>query len=547
MHLSRLYHTLRPLKSIQFRNRLWRWIRRPRANRSAPPPLRDPSGQWVEPVGMIPRMGEGNRFRFLGVERSVDGPEDWAPSEASRLWSYNLHYFEDLCAPGADSRRDRHRSLLSRWVKENPPGAPVAWDPYPLSLRVVNWIKWSLELGPLEQEILDSLAIQARWLVPSLEYHLLGNHLLANAKALLFLGCFFKGAEGERWLRLGSEILARELEEQVLPDGGHFELSPMYQAIVTADMLDLFNLFRLYPGLVPESLSDAVRAVLPRMLSWLQSMNHPDGGPAFFNDSALDIAPSLEGMEAYALRLGLSTAPIPGEGIRNLGDSGYCRLQQGQGVLIMDAGEIGPSYLPGHAHADTLSVEFSLAGRRVLVNGGTSTYEGGELRRLQRSTAAHSTLELGGRNSSDVWGAFRVGKRAHPLLRRTWEKFGVLYAKCGHNGYLKSKPGLIVWRTCELYPAGLRIIDSLDGTTEGLTVEAVSRFHLHPDVQAVLGPDGCGGKLLLPGGRVLNWQTEGARVEIVPGKWYPEFGKELDNVCLELHLTGQECFFGLDW
>lgn len=543
LRLARLYHTLKPLRSVQFRNRVWRKVRRPRADLSAPPPLRGMAGQWIEPAPPTVRLGEGNRFRFLNVERAVDTPADWAPDDVSRLWSYNLHYFEDLCAADADTRLDRHRALLQRWMRENPPGAGVAWDPYPLSLRVVNWIKWSLAHGPLEDGMPASLAVQARWLMQSLEYHLLGNHLLANAKALTFLGCFFAGPEADRWRKTGCRILAAELPEQFFSDGGHFELSPMYQATLTSDLLDLFNLTRLYPGTVPPELADSIRALLPRALSWLQAMTHPDGGPAFFNDAALDIAPELAGLEAYALRLGLSTVPAPADGIRTLGDSGYFRLQQGQGVLFFDGGEVGPSYLPGHAHADTLAVEFSFAGRRILVNGGTSLYESGPLRERQRSTAAHSTVEIGGKNSSDVWAAHRVGKRARPLLRRSWRKHGVLYAKCGHDGYADTENGLLVWRTCELYPAGLRIIDTLEGAASS----AISRFHLHPDVEPTVGGNGDSGELRLPGGRVLLWQAEGARVELVNETWYPEFGAERPSRGLELHLSGHESIFGLQW
>src|SRR5262249_13815017 len=145
-----------------------------------------------------------------------------------KLWRYNLHYFDDLNAYDAAQRQEWHCSLLSQWVCENTPGFGTGWEPYPTSLRMVNWIKWVLTGNRLPAECIQSLAVQARWLSQRLEIHLLGNHLLANAKALLFAGIFFDGAEADEWLVRGLRILEREVAEQVLPDGGHIERSPMY-------------------------------------------------------------------------------------------------------------------------------------------------------------------------------------------------------------------------------------------------------------------------------------------------------------------------------
>ena len=80
---------------------------------------------------------------------------------------------------------------LEKWIEENPPAIGNAWEPYTISLRVVNWIKWALKGNTLKDSYTHSLAIQVRYLQSSLEIHLLGNHLIANAKALFFAGLFF--------------------------------------------------------------------------------------------------------------------------------------------------------------------------------------------------------------------------------------------------------------------------------------------------------------------------------------------------------------------
>ncbi|MFO1266416.1 MAG: heparinase II/III family protein [Rubrivivax sp.] len=111
-------------------------------------------------------------------------------------------------------------------------------------MRIVNWIKWFLAGEPAQAPWLASLAVQARWLAQRLEWHLLGNHLFANAKALFFAGLFFEGREADEWLATGARILERELPEQVLDDGGQFERSPMYHALALEDVLDLLNVLR---------------------------------------------------------------------------------------------------------------------------------------------------------------------------------------------------------------------------------------------------------------------------------------------------------------
>src|SRR5262249_17076636 len=127
----------------------------------------------------------------------------WNDPSLDRLWLYNLHYFDDLNAENCGARRDWHRALIERWIHENPPGTGTGWEPYPTSLRIVNWIKWSLSGNLLSEMVLDSISLQASWLAQRLEWHLLGNHLFANAKALVFAGLFFDGILAGEWLDRG--------------------------------------------------------------------------------------------------------------------------------------------------------------------------------------------------------------------------------------------------------------------------------------------------------------------------------------------------------
>jgi uncharacterized heparinase superfamily protein len=352
---------------------------------------------------------------------------------------------------------------MRKWIAENPVGIGNGWEPYPLSLRICNWIKWSLSGHALEPSVLESLVLQARYLARTIEYHLLGNHLFANAKALVFAGTFFDGEAADGLLASGLRILAKELPEQVLGDGGHFERSPMYHSQILEDVLDLVNLHRTFPDLLPDWSS-----VSARMVGWLQNMTHPDGQIAFFNDAAFGVTPAPKDLTGYAERLAIEPERLP------LGDSGYIRLENDRSVVLFDAAPIGPDYQPGHSHADTLSFELSHLGQRLVVNSGTSTYETGSERQHQRRTAAHNTIQIDGIDQSEVWAGFRVARRAYPFDVRTDHQS---FAEAAHDGYRRLKNPLIHRRRLELGADGLAITDMIEGTGEH---EIEVFFHIHP-------------------------------------------------------------------
>jgi len=416
--VARLWRTVRHLRWVQFTGRLRVKLQRPQPDLRPAPALRPAVAAWAEPARRGPSLLGPATMRYLGEQRSLEDV-GWDAPTVPLLWRYNQHYFDDLCAQGAAGRAAWHRALLTRWIAENPPGRGTAWAPYPTSLRIVNWVKWwgtSAGTCPPETAWVHSLAVQARWLTQRLEWHLLGNHLFANAKALVFAGLYFQGPEAEAWLALGQRILLRELPEQVLPDGGQFERSPMYHALALEDVLDLLNALQAYRLAQTEALQAQLAAVVPKMLDWLRCMARPDGSLVRFNDCADGIAPSVEELERYARALGFATTPRPSvDSLIRMEPSGYARLQ-GPGALVwLDLAPVGPDYLPGHAHADTLSFELVVDGRPVVVNRGTSVYGDGPRRQLERGTAAQSTVAVAGLDSSEVWAGFRVGRRAHVL------------------------------------------------------------------------------------------------------------------------------------
>ena len=410
--------------------------------------------------------------------------EDWNNLEWEKLWLYNLHYFDDLQAWDASSKKKLHSDLVDKWIRENPPGMGNGWEPYPSSLRIVNWIKWGLAGNSLSDEALHSLAVQARCLFKKLEYHLLGNHLFANAKALIFAGLFFDGPEAGSWLNKGLQILDKQVGEQILADGGHFELSPMYHSIILEDLLDLVNLMNTYGMEVPGIWLNSI----PRMTYWLEGMCHPDGDISFFNDAALGIASTLKDLKAYSRRLGFVETALSRKGLSEFRESGYVRLENRGAVLIADVGKIGPDYLPGHAHADTLSFELSVQGQRIFVNSGISCYGNSQERLAQRGTESHNTMSLDHKNSSQVWSGFRVAKRAYPLgLEVEAMSDKSFRIRCGHDGYTRLAGKPVHWREWLLTQAVLEIKDCVTGGG----VRGRASYYLYPGATVKIGRASC--------------------------------------------------------
>ncbi|AEV61677.1 heparinase II/III family protein [Pseudomonas ogarae] len=541
---SRFFNTIRYLTLRQVVFRFYYRFARVRQREYDDVRSRTWSSGWSAPRWSELSTEDGIAFTFLGVEGDVRDPADWQAGQHSKLWLYNLHYLDDLNAKDIDTTPALAETLIRNWTQANPPISGDGWEPYPLSLRVVNLVKWFARNESLAGSRLESLATQADALSQQLEYHILGNHLFANGKALVFVGAYLSGAKADEWLAKGLQILDEEVAEQFLQDGGHFELSPMYHATLLWDMCDLVNLAQC-SGL-PELNQRLPRwqAVISRGLAWLRSLLHPDGKIGFFNDAAFGVAPDFMHIEEYAARLGISIAPDAPDPVAFLNSAtGYAVVRPKTGVkALLDLAQVGPDYQPGHAHADTLSFELSVFGQRLVVNSGTSQYGEGAERQRQRSTGAHSTVEVAGQDSSEVWAGFRVARRARPTIERFDLQDGVSYIQASHNGYRRLSSSLIHRRTWTFSEDRLEMIDQI--TSDQFV--AVARLYIHPDVSLSQGASrfvadmGTGKKVVI--------ELAGAdQVRVVASTWHPGFGCSIANQCIEATFSGRPLTTHIHW
>jgi uncharacterized heparinase superfamily protein len=483
--------------------------------------------------------GSGTDFRFLNAAKTFNGGDiDWKSAEMPKLWRYNLHYFDYLLDEDRSLESKRH--LISHWIASNPIGTEDAWEPYTVSLRIVNWVKWFLQQPLVVQpEWLNSLYLQASWLEKNIEYHILANHYLKNGKALFVAGVFFDGNDAERWLSKGLRILAEEAEEQFLADGGHYERSPMYHSLCLEDYLDVLNLTIVNPSLVNQELVKRLTQKVNEALDFLNDICMPDGEIPLFNDSAFGIAPPPAHIFDYARRVNgyAQTSPPSTRMIIKKADSGYFGMHTGGDMMIIDCGPVGPEYQPGHAHCDTLSYELALDDQRVIVDSGMYDYEAGARRRYARSTKGHNTISVDREEQSEIWSVFRVARRAKPIGAAIVPlSGGGLRFEGMHDGYRRLPGQVLHKRVIEYDGCGAwTVLDEVTGMGKHT---AESYIHLHPEYSTRNGKDGI--EILKKDGKAIGrLEVIGnAAIRFEAGQYFPEFGREHKNAVIVLSCSG---------
>lgn len=413
-----------------------------------------------------------NTFEFLNLSHTFSENIDWNFAKYGKLWTYNLNYFEFLHQENLDC--ETGLTLIKDYI-QSAETLQDGLEPFPIALRTIFWIKFLVKHQIQDSEIDAFLYAQVQLLSRKIEYHLLGNHLLENGFAFFYAAFYFSN---NQLLKISNKILLPQLEEQILNDGAHFEVTPMYHQLMLYRVLDCLNLVDNNPNIFAEKKLPNFRNKASKMCAWLREMTFENGEMPRFNDSTSGIAPSSKSLLTYADSLGISKKEI------QLSDSNYRIFRTEKYELVVDVGGITPSYIPGHAHADSLHFVLHKNGLPLIVDTGISTYEKNALRHTERSTAAHNTVQIADDNQSDVWGGFRVGQRAK--TRIISETTNSITAICA--SYARSK--VQHERNFSFEKNALTIIDTLSSPKE----KAKARFHLHPDIDVTLSKDVVHGK-----------------------------------------------------
>ena len=423
--VSLYYHTVKNMKPGQVLNRLRIRLGRGCPLGAAPSDnitdvriVESPAALDFDPVFLARFPVEelmADKITILHSSKKTDWKTMWEFDDKSPLWNFNLHYFEYLFPllkewrdTGDRQYLDKTVEMITGWIDGSPKGTGPAWAPYTTALRITAWIScfghvYDAIEEDFRQKFLFSLHSQYVHLTGHLEKDILGNHYFEDLKSLVLAAVFFRD---DAVLSKALTQLKAECREQILPDGVHFELSPMYHKII------LEGLLRVAAALKGVGRQDEeIEAYLQPMLDAAYSFEDGLERIPLFNDAGNNVAKSLDSLAAAAdQRFGLKPKHRS-----SLESGGFYFFQRTVGrkawKLIVDAGQPGPGYIPGHAHCDAMSFELFCDGKPVVVNCGTYAYQCRE-RGFFRSTAAHNTVMVDGVEQSQCWGVFRLARRS---------------------------------------------------------------------------------------------------------------------------------------
>ena len=343
----------------------------------------------------------------------------------------------------------------------------------------------------------------------------------------MYACAFFKLNEETRIYKTAISIINEEINEQFLEDGAHFELSPMYHSLAMEDLLDLISISDQLPSNFPK---EVIIEKFEKGMLWLQTMIYNNEELAHFNDCANGIAPKFSQLVNYAYELGILGPNLDVPKFIYHKSSGFIVCKDTIFHLITDFGKVGPDYLPGHAHADTLSFELAIKGHRVIVNSGTSVYGNTKERLRQRGTSAHSTVQIDKIDSSEVWSGFRVANRAVPYdINVNYSREGLVSFSASHDGYRGLLTSPIHKREFIHSNAFLEINDQISG----LGNQVVSRYFIHPDIEISNAENAF---LLTKNGEVIVklWLESTHEAVICESTYHDKFGSSMKNKCIQI-------------
>jgi hypothetical protein len=487
---------------------------------------------------------------------------------------------------GNDAYAKATDEQLMSWWKENPFLSGVNWTSgIEVGIRLISfvWIRrlldgWYGAPGLFEEN--DLAVAQVRWHQQYLsQFRSRGssanNHVIAEAAGQLIASCAFPWfSDSDKWRHEASDLLQRELRLNTFQSGLNREQASDYHGFVA----ELGLLAAVEADACGHPLDPATWELLARMLDSGAAVLDVALHPPRQGDSDEGRALVLEDPEANRWSALLATGgalvgaaswwPPVNAGVAStlIGSisSGRASVERGSGRIRpshfsdagltllrttasmtepeiwcrCDGGPHGFLSIAGHAHADALSVEVRHGGTEILVDPGTYCYHGEpELRRYFRSTLAHNTVEVDGRDQSVSGGPFLWLRHA----RTSGVELGygpdgsVRQWSASHDGYESLDPPVHHKRTVCL-DEGARRIDVSDQITSDGPHLARLAFHLGPEVSCTLeanraeltwtqGPDSDGWSASVELPAQASWSEHRGESEPVLGWYSSSFGR----------------------
>lgn len=428
------------------------------------------------------------------------------PGPAAAAAMHGFGWLLDLRAQGSEAARARAQDLVRGWIRAFPRWHEQAWQPAILGRRLTAWLAaYDFVLTGQDESFRDSfdrsLAMQAHHLVRAAPHEGGTADAFAAVNGLVAASLCLGIGESNAAI----DLLEREVDRQVLPDGCHIQRNPALHLAVLRDVIAIRGMLAAADLGVPLF----VDGVIERMVGMLRFFRHGDGGLALFNGGKEE---DVYRIDATLAEAGVKELP-PASALNGR----FERVVAGSLVMLVDVGVPPPAEADRQAHAAPGAIEISVGRERLIVNCGGYAGDDARWQLAMRSTAAHSTAMIDNVNAIALGerGGFRHGRLRIGTVRREAE--GAAWIEVDHDGYGPRFSSLCRRR---LY------IDALGEDLRGEDIcegrggsEFVVRFHLHPRIKAVLedeaSGDGTAAVLLtLPGGAVYRFFSIGGSIAI---------------------------------
>ncbi len=419
-------------------------------------------------------------FKFLNESRKLQIPFKWENKKWTKLWAYNLHYFdwareyiEESVSKGIWPKDSKYlEAIIDFWIDNNHVGKGYGWDSYTISIRARNWIWLFIFCPKLKTDRrIESLWDQLCWLQKHLEKSITPNHYLENLITLIVGSLNFDGEKATRMLNKTALTLKKQLDYQILNDGGHIERSASYHILILDRLLEMAFLVEKIKGVRWEWLTSK----LIIMTEWTKKIRLINGNFPSFNDSPKKDAPNIDTVLSFALsylnkknnnltglrlllsQLNSNNYDLKLINLENLNkevdilkNTGWTIIRIGNGwEVCIKWGSPCCEEFPGHCHSDFLSFDVFYKGLPILIETGTSKYNSSYTRDFERSGEGHNIIQISKINRQinkksnwiepiQVWGSFRVGRIAKLLnFESGKDSNGYIWTKASHDGYKK--------------------------------------------------------------------------------------------------------------
>ena len=498
------------------------------------------------------QLSAGN-FLFAGFLIESRDKAIWDIAIPDHRFEDELHGFawlDDLAAVGDAVARQRAQDWTFGWIARYGRGSGPGWTPDLTGRRLIRWINHAILLLNGREKLearayfrslgQQTIFLARRWKVASP-----GLPRFEALTGLIYAGLSLTGME--RYVAIASAALARECAREIDSEGGIPTRNP-------EELLDVFTLLswaaRALTG-AGRKVPDAHRAAMDRIAPTLRALRHADGGLARFHGGGRG-APGL-------LDQALAEAHVPSHTAHGMA-MGFVRLTGGRTTLILDGAAPAKGRSSTNAHASTLAFELCSGRRPLIVNCGSGASFGAEWRRAGRATPSHSTLCLKGFSSSRL-GVEKDGPGARAELdevpEQVWaqaeQTLDGMRVLAGHNGYAPTH-GMTHLRELQLSLDGRalggedtlgamtgpdrRRFDQVMERTRYQGIDFDLRFHIHPDVDAMLDLGGTAVSMALKSGEIWVFRHDGVGEMRLEPSVYLEVGRLKPRATKQIVLSG---------